>query len=308
MVALLASSLTLGGCTTTAPNPAPLSLADAGLPAASDVSAYASASDASWQGAVKAPGSPTAAMIYTAPATSAPRDSGQTPFATGHNISFTEVNPQGFRPWVNVPTTYRLGPGDKLKVKFFITRDMDEDVTVSPDGTIGLRAAGQLRVEGMSLAGVQDMIRRASRNDLTDQKVVISLEDAVSSKIYVGGMVAHPGSYRLTDLRLNALQAVLLAGGVTDEARLGQIAVIRRGLNNAPMLRTMNLRDVIEGAYDEGEVQLVAGDIIYVPRSSIAELDLWIDQFINKVVPFQRSFSYTLGSYSTSTSGGTIIP
>ena len=63
----------------------------------------------------------------------------------------------------------------------------------------------------------------------------------------------------------------------------------------------------VNGGIDANSVPLMTGDIIYVPRSSIAEVNLWIDQFINKVVPFQRSFSYTLGSYTTNT-GTSIIP
>ncbi|TDT89593.1 protein involved in polysaccharide export with SLBB domain [Azorhizobium sp. AG788] len=294
--ALLAAGLALAGCTTTSTNSPQTAIA----PPPATYASYAGAA----MGIAPPDGSAPMAYAGAPPVTN---ESGQAPFATGQNISFSQVNPQGFRPWTNVPSVYRLGPGDKLKVKYFVTRDMDEDITVAPDGTIALRSTGQMRVEGMSLAAVQDAVRRASRNDLTDQRVTVALEDAVSARVFVGGMVARPGSYRLSDMRVSALQAILLAGGFTDEARLGQIAIIRRGPNNEPMLRTVNVRDVIETAWDEGNVPLMAGDIIYVPRSSIAELDLWIDQFINKVVPFQRSFSYTLGSYTTNTTGGTTV-
>ncbi|MFG1461264.1 polysaccharide biosynthesis/export family protein [Xanthobacter sp. DSM 24535] len=234
----------------------------------------------------------------------------QKPFLTGQEISFAEVNPQGFRPWNPIVPAYRIGPGDKIKVKYFLTREMDEDLTVTPDGTIGLRAVGQIKVEGMTLTGLQETIRVASRRELTDQKVVVSLEDAASSSIYIGGMVAHPGAFKLSNMRMSALQAILLAGGFNEEARLGEVALIRRDLNNQPMLRIINMLDIIETGSDEREAPLMAGDILYVPRSNIAELDLWIDQFINKVVPFQRSFSYTIGSYTTATTGGaaSIIP
>ncbi|HQS47772.1 MAG: sugar transporter [Rhizobiales bacterium 24-66-13] len=235
--------------------------------------------------------------------------SGRTPLLTGQELSFTQVNPEGFRPWTPGIPAYRIGPGDKLKVKFSITREMDEDLVVSPDGTIGLRAVGQIRVEGMTLAGLQETIRVSARRELTDQRVVVSLEDSGSSKVYVGGSVAHPGLYKIAEMRVSSLEAVLLAGGFTDEARLGEVALIRRDPSNRAMLKIINLRDMIQTGSDEADVPLVAGDILYVPRSDIAELNLWIDQFINKVVPFQRTFSYTLGAYSTTSSGAsTLIP
>ena len=220
-------------------------------------------------------------------------------FTTGQELRFTEVNPQGFRTWSSEMPAYRIGAGDKLRIKYFLTRDMDEELTVSPDGTIAPRAIGQLRVEGMTLAGAQEVVRRSSRVELADQKVVISLEDAASAKVYIGGMVERPGPYNLAEMRNGTLQSILTAGGFTDEARSGQVAIIRRGPDNMPMLRLINVKDIIQTGFTLDDVQLAAGDIIYVPRSSIAELNIWIDQFINKVVPFQRSFNYTLGTGST---------
>ncbi|MEP9349661.1 polysaccharide biosynthesis/export family protein [Xanthobacter sp. KR7-225] len=237
--------------------------------------------------------------------TSSSTDTGTVPFTTGHELRFTEINVDRFRPWSNEVPHYRLGPGDKVKIKYFITREMDEELTVSPDGTIAPRAVGQMRVEGMTLAGLQDAVRKASRKELADQKVVVGLEEAAAARIYVGGMVSHPGAFKLSDMGTGVLQGILLAGGFTEEARTGQVALIRRGPRNEPMLRLINVRDLIETGFAD-DVPLVSGDIIYVPRSSIAEVNLWIDMFINKVVPFQRTFSYTLGSYSTNT--GSVIP
>lgn len=233
---------------------------------------------------------------------------GTEPFTTGHELRFTEVNADRFKPWNDQLPAYRLGPGDKVKIKYFITREMDEELTVTPDGSIAPRAIGQIKVDGSTLSGLQEYIRRESLKQLADQKVVVSLEEAVSARVYVGGMVKNPGAFRLTDLGTSVLQAILLAGGFNDDARTGQVALIRRGPNNEPMLRIVNVRDVIQTGFDMADVPLATGDVIYVPRSSIAEVNLWIDQFINKVVPFQRQFSYTIGSYSTSGGTSTVIP
>jgi polysaccharide biosynthesis/export protein PslD len=228
------------------------------------------------------------------------------PLTTGQNINFAPHAALAFAPWSNGPVAYHVGAGDKLKIKFAVTREMDEDVVVSPDGFIAARATGQVRVEGRTIPQIEAAIMRAARGTVTDQKIVVELADAVSSKIYVGGSVRQPGAYRIVDRQVSALEAVIMAGGVNEEARMGQAAVIRRGPRGLPMLRDINLRDMIETGGDS-DVPLVAGDILYVPRSSVAEVNLWVDQFINKIVPFQRSFSYTLGAYRTSTGGG-IIP
>ncbi|MFG1477746.1 polysaccharide biosynthesis/export family protein [Xanthobacter sp. V4C-4] len=236
------------------------------------------------------------------------QNTGTPPFTTGHELRFTEVNVDRFRPWNNDLPSYRVGPGDRLKIKYFITRDMDEELTVSPDGTIAPRAIGQIKVEGSTLAGIESSVRRASAKELVDQKVVVALDTAASPKIYIGGMVQQPGVFKLENVGTSVLQGILMAGGFSENARTGQVALIRRGPNNEPMLRLIDVREMIETGFSDGDVPLMTGDIIFVPRSSIAEVNLWIDQFINRVVPFQRQFSYTIGSYTQTGSTTSVVP
>ncbi|MGE4373545.1 MAG: polysaccharide biosynthesis/export family protein [Xanthobacter sp.] len=225
-------------------------------------------------------------------------DTGTPPLTTGHSYRFTEVNADRFRPWSNARIAYRVGPGDKLQVKYFITREMDEELMVGPDGSIAPRAIGQMRVDGMTLGSLEKAIRRESRKELVDQKVVVGLAEAAAPKIYVGGMVQNPAVYKLESNGISVLQAILMAGGFQEVARTGQVAVIRRGPDNLPMLRVIDVKEIIETGASDSDVPLMSGDIIFVPYSAIAEVNLWIDQFINKVVPFQRTFSYTIGTYT----------
>jgi protein involved in polysaccharide export with SLBB domain len=236
------------------------------------------------------------------------QNTGTPPFTTGQELRFTEVNADRFSPWSDMAPAYRVAPGDRLKVKYFITRDMDEDLIVSPDGTIAPRAIGQIKVEGSTLGGIEDYIRKASRKELVDQKVVVALDAAAGPRVYVGGMVKQPGMIKLESSGTSVLQAVVVAGGFTEEARTGQVALIRRGPDNMPMLRLIDVREMIETGFSDGDVPLVSGDIVFVPRSSIAEVNLWIDQFINRVVPFQRSFSYTIGNYTQNGGTTSVVP
>ena len=100
---------------------------------------------------------------------------------------------------------------------------------------------------------------------------------------------------------MTVIGALQLASGAIETARLDEVILIRRAPDGRAMLRLVDLRGLLEGK-EVADPRVFAGDILYVPRSRIAELDLWIDQFINRVVPFQRSFSYSVGS-STAPSG-----
>ncbi|MGE0717828.1 MAG: polysaccharide biosynthesis/export family protein [Alphaproteobacteria bacterium] len=222
---------------------------------------------------------------------------------TGQSLTLVERKPLEFASWSDVLPPYRLGTGDKLKVKFLITRDMDEEVTVNPDGMVGLRSTGQLQAEGQTVVGLQRDIALAAARVVTPQEVVVSLEDAASSKIYVGGSVRAPGAYKITERKLSALQAILIAGGFDREARFDEVGLIRRSPTGGPMLKIINVREIIQTSTHQTDVPMLSGDILYVPRNSISELGLWIEQFITKILPFDRHFTYTIGQ---TVSGGSV--
>ncbi|HEY8610148.1 MAG TPA: polysaccharide biosynthesis/export family protein [Roseomonas sp.] len=212
---------------------------------------------------------------------------------TTQTIDPVEANPTGFAPWSEGIPIYRFVPGDKVKVQFLLTPEMGETALVAPDGAISLRAAGRVQAAGLTSQELEAEVEQASRRVLTKPIVTISLEEAGGSVVLVGGSVARPGVYPLAGRR-GVLESILLAGGFGDEARMTQVVLIRRNPENRPMLRTVDVRDFVSNGSTAGDVPLYAGDIVYVPRSRIAEANLWIDQYINRLIPFSRSFSYSV--------------
>ena len=204
-----------------------------------------------------------------------------------------EQNPQGFASWTEQPPDYLLGPGDKLHVQFLLTPELSEDTTIGPDGTIGLRSAGRVRAEGQTTAQLEAAIAGSTRQLLRSPVVSVSVADAVSALVYVGGSVTKPGAYPITGRR-GVLEAISLANGLLPEAREDEVVLIRRNPQNRPMLRTVNVQDFVSTAATPGDVPLYAGDIIFVPRTRVAEAGLWVDQYINKLIPFSRNFGYSI--------------
>ena len=122
---------------------------------------------------------------------------------------------------------------------------------------------------------------------------LLGVEEAAGSVVLVGGQVRNPGQHPLP-ARRGVMEAVIRAGGFDPEARLGEVVLIRRGQGDLPMLRTVDLRGFVTGSGGAADVPLLAGDIVFVPRSRIAEVNLWIDQYVNRLIPFSRSFSYSI--------------
>lgn len=214
---------------------------------------------------------------------------------TGQELSPRNVEATNFQPWADTVPEYLIAPGDKLRVQFLLTPEMNETPLVAPDGTIAIRAAGQVPVAvgGLTTQAAQAAITTASRRVLTNPIVTLGVEEAAGSLVMVGGAVRQPGAYPISGRR-GALDAVLLARGFEEYARTSQVVLIRRASNNRPMMRTLDLQGYISGTALAEDVPLFAGDIVYVPRSRISEANIWIDQFINRMMPFNRTFNYSI--------------
>ncbi len=213
--------------------------------------------------------------------------------ACAGSIDPVEQTPQGFRPWSDELPSYGFMPGDELDVKLLYNPEFSDRVIVSPDGYIYLQLIGPARVLDRSPAEVATDLRERYAVELRRPEVMVVPRQFGSEIIYVGGDVQRPGVFKLAP-RMSVLEGILEAGGFLDTARTDEVVLIRRTCQNQPMLKVVNVRQLIEGKAYNDNVPLHRFDVIYVPRSSVAEVNLWIDQYINRNIPFTRSFSYTI--------------
>jgi len=197
-----------------------------------------------------------------------------------------------FAPWSSTLPGYRIGEGDKVKISFPLTPEMSQEALVRPDGAVSLRAAGDVVIAGLSPPEASALVAAKSAARLRSPEVVVEVVDPASAKVYVGGEVRIPGAYPITG-PIGAVSALQLASGSTDTARISEVILLRRSPDGRAMLKVVDVHALLEGRLAD-DPRIVPGDILFVPKTRIAELGLWVEQFINRVVPFQRSFSYTV--------------
>lgn len=208
-----------------------------------------------------------------------------------------EPRPQqadGFPSLVAQAPEYRVGPGDELAVVLPYNAELNYEGPIGPDGRFTMPVVGTVPVGGQTVPEVEAGINRA----LAERRVVREAHASVSIRhyaqvVYVGGEVKLPGAVNLRN-RMDPLQAIAVAGGLLDTARSSQVVLIRPGADGKPMLRTVDLDALIHSGDPAQAVALQPQDTIFVPKSSIAEVDLWIDQYINRTLPFNRSVNYTI--------------
>ena len=56
----------------------------------------------------------------------------------------------------------------------------------------------------------------------------------------------------------------------------------------------LDLRKVVDGT--AADMILRPFDVVFVPRSRIAKVDLWVEQYINSIVPRSLVFPYNLNT------------
>ncbi len=187
------------------------------------------------------------------------------------------------------PAAYRIRPGDLLAVKFYQNKDLDEDVVVRSDGKISLQLIGDVPAAGMEPSQLARSIQDAYRSELAKPRVAVLVRKP-SSRVYVGGEVGKPGAVTLTD-RLTLVQAIQAAGGFLPTAHLSQVVLIRRDPTGQPVGYAVDTRPIIGGLDPADDVPLQASDIAFVPRSKIADVNLFVKQYIEDNLPVEPGFA-----------------
>lgn len=167
-----------------------------------------------------------------------------------------------------VDASYRLGPGDEVNV---VLTGAVQDVyrlRVGRDGSLVVPEAGEVGVTGLTLAGLEDLLRRrfasvyagvgASAGAQT--RVSVSLGRARALQVYVIGDVERPGAYQVSAVG-TVLNALYRAGGPSRTGSFREIEV-RRG---PEVIRRFDLYEYLLRGNSAIDERLEQGDVVFVP-------------------------------------------
>jgi polysaccharide biosynthesis/export protein PslD len=211
------------------------------------------------------------------------------------HISIVPTHVQGFAPWSDDLAPHRLAAGDDVELKFLFNPELNDKLTVGPDGRMTAPLLGPVQASGLTIAAFTQTLEKDYAPKLRVPTVDVVVRLYASSRFYVGGEVKSPGVLPLTG-PIDVLQGVVMAGGFLSTARADEVVVIRRRADNVPMLRTVNVSRYAGQASAADDFPLQPSDVIYVPKSNIAEFDQFVDQYLNQALPFTRSLNYNLGA------------
>ena len=215
--------------------------------------------------------------------------------ACTQHISIVPTQVQGFAPWSNEIPAHRLAAGDEFDLRFLLNPELnDTKLVVGPDGRVTVPLLGDVVAGGLTVPEFRQHLETGYASKLRVADLDVVVRNYASSRFFVGGEVKNPGVMAMQG-PTDALQGVLMAGGFLSTARSDEVVVIRRRADRTPMLRTVNLRRYAGSVNALDDLPLQPSDVIFVPKASIAEFDLFVDQYLNQALPFQKTLNYNLG-------------
>ena len=193
-------------------------------------------------------------------------------------------------------TPYRLGSGDEVEVKFFFTPELNDRLTVRPDGKVSIMFAQDIQAAGLTADELASDIRAVLAPHVKQLDLVVIVRSFASQKAYVGGEVTKPGSVQLSGNE-SLLQVLATAGWVTP-AGSDTVVVVRRDMGGTEKIYPVNIAQLTSGRNMEQNIPMQPGDMILVPPSDAVVSDRWVDQNIRQLLPFTPSagISYNINS------------
>lgn len=178
---------------------------------------------------------------------------------------------------------YRIQAGDVLRVRYLYHPELNVKVPVRPDGDISLQVAGVIHAADLTTTELERVIEKRSSHRLREPEISVIVAEA-ERKVYVGGEVRVPGFVKYKK-GLTPLQAIMDRGGFTTVARVDSVLRLSPAKGQYQGTRMDFTKPLTDGT-PEG-VELLAGDVVFVPRTFIGDVNLFVSQYIRGVLPIE---------------------
>jgi polysaccharide export outer membrane protein len=185
--------------------------------------------------------------------------------------------------WSQV-SEYRIVPGDVLRLDVGqLDPEMVKDFRVRPDGRISVFPVGDVVAAGRTARELEAVLIDMLSAEYKNPRLTVILTEIAGNQVHVIGRVKAPGSYPAEPF-VTVLQAITRAGGFEDDAARNSLVVFHReGARTATVTR-IRLDEAVKSGRLDADFPLSRFDIVYVPRSTIGNINVFAKQFFGEQV------------------------
>lgn len=158
-------------------------------------------------------------------------------------------------------------------------------LTVKPDGTIDLpMVADRVLAAGYTVSEVERTVSRLyQESEGPHVSASLTLYTAASRFCYVLGEVQNPGAYPIRQ-PITVLHAIALSGGHNSRtADLTSVILISKNIYGKPIGRRLDLKRILDVGDMSPAILVKPYDVIYVPKTYVADLRIFMDQYFRSV-------------------------
>lgn len=175
------------------------------------------------------------------------------------SIVISAKNPELAAPFNQIAGSYRVG--DDGSISTTNSRSIAESgYLVDQNGHIEFPLIGTIQAEGMTLTELKEHLK----SQIETQRLIVNPTvkvELMNMKVSVIGAVSGQKILNVPDSRLNLIEAITMAGGLSSNANTKKIAVIREEEGKRQMILTdIESKEI----FDSPVYHLQQNDIIYV--------------------------------------------
>jgi polysaccharide export outer membrane protein len=161
-----------------------------------------------------------------------------------------------------VAADYRIGPEDVLDIAVWNNPGISRTAPVRPDGKISLPLLNDLQAAGLTPMELRGVIAEKLQEYMANPEVSVIVRE-VRRAVSVLGEVKRPGRYEFKS-HATVLDAIALAGGLSDFAARTRILILRNEGNGTKRIR-VNYNKIVSADGEVEDISLRPGDTVVVP-------------------------------------------
>ena len=198
---------------------------------------------------------------------------------------------------------YRIGVGDALSVESYTDPALKQQVIVRPDGRVSLILIGDVDAAGRTTQDLDEELAQRYSTLPEHPDVVVNVDQIAGLEVYVGGEVKQPSVQPIKG-SLTLLQCITAAGGFMSTANPTQVLILRQQPDGRFFAYQHDVNHMLHN--EAAEIYLKRHDIVFVPKTKIAVVDQYVEQYVNEILP--RSIGLNFGyTFFDQVSGNSIV-
>jgi polysaccharide export outer membrane protein len=188
------------------------------------------------------------------------------------------------------PQIYRFYPGDELTVRAVNRPELTvSNLRVDPYGYITYPYLGQVLVKDLTAQEVVERLTKGLQEGQYYNRVLLTVSFVSSTQqfVYVVGEVKKPGPIPISG-SITMVDAIGIAGGQTYDAEMSTVMWIR-SRQSPPGAVKVNMSALGDPRADDPKIpnlRLIPGDVVYVPDSTIASIQRFMNRMFDIIRPF----------------------